>query len=421
MQANKTLALLCTLICIPLASCSRVVAHANTSPPEGVPVHIARAVSQDVPLEIAAVGNVEAVESVEVKPRVAGQIKEVAFTEGQNVTKGQLLFTIDRDTLSRQQAQQQAELSRDIAMEQQATAIAARDAASQKQSQSEADTAVKLGELGVLSGQSVKQAVTASDTTRASLQADKSAIAAAAGAINADRARLAQTQLQLSFAQVVAPIAGRAGAAMVKAGNVIRENDTTLVTLLQLAPIRVTFGVPEQALAEVQRLSSLGPLEVEAGPGDVPLGKGRLDFIDNTVDPATGTIRLKATFPNTDGALWPGEFVNVRLRLRVDANQLVVPQSAIQQGLEGKYAWRIQASVATMVPVTVLRTYRPPPSPQAASEVAVLGSGLRPGDMIVTEGQLRLTPGARVSPIDVPSSSSPHDSLTNNTVRNGAP
>src|ERR1700722_12864833 len=109
MQANKTLALLCTLICIPLASCSRVVAHANTSPPEGVPVHVAHAVSQDVPFEIAAVGNVEAVESVDVKPRVAGQIKDVAFTEGQNVTKGQLLFTIDRDTLSRQQAQQQAE------------------------------------------------------------------------------------------------------------------------------------------------------------------------------------------------------------------------------------------------------------------------------------------------------------------------
>ncbi|WP_353069260.1 efflux RND transporter periplasmic adaptor subunit [Tunturibacter empetritectus] len=418
MQANKTLVLLCTLICIPLASCSRVVAHANTSPPEGVPVHVARAVSQDVPLELAAVGNVEAVESVDVKPRVAGQIKEVAFTEGQDVTKGQLLFTIDRDTLSRQQAQQQAELDRDVAMEQQATAIAARDAASQRQSQSEADTAVKLGELGVLSGQSVRQAVTTSDTTRASLQADKAAIAAATGAINADRARLAQTQLQLNFAQVVAPIAGRAGAAMVKAGNLIRENDTTLVTLLQLAPIRVTFGVPEQALAQVQHLSSLGPLEVEAGPSDGPLGKGRLEFIDNTVDPATGTIRLKASFLNTDRALWPGEFVNVRLRLRIDANQLVVPQSAIQQGLEGTYAWRIQASIATMVPVTVLRTYRPPTSEQAANEVAVLGSGLRQGDVIVTEGQLRLTPGARVSPIDAPSS---QDSLTNNTLRNAAP
>jgi multidrug efflux system membrane fusion protein len=404
MKPNKTLTLLCILICIPLASCSRVVAHANTDLPEGVPVHSTRVISQDVPLEITAVGNVEAVERVDVKPRIAGQIKTVAFVEGQNVTKGQLLFTIDRDTMSRQQAQQQAELDRDIAMEQQAVAVAARDAASQKQSQSEADVAVKLGQLGVLSGQTVNQAVTASDTIRSSLRADQAAIAAAAGAVKADRARLAQTQLQLNFADVIAPISGRAGAIAVKAGNVVLQNDTTLVTLLQLVPIRVTFGIPEQALVEVQRLSATGPLEVEAGSGDALLAKGRLDFIDNFVDPTTGTVRLKATFSNVDRVLWPGEFVNVRLRLRVDPHQIVIPQSAVQQGLDGRYAWRVRSNVATMVPITVLRTYRPPnPSSQAASEIAVLGSGLSPGDTIVTEGQLRLTPGARVSLLDTPS------------------
>jgi membrane fusion protein, multidrug efflux system len=372
-------------------------------PPEGVPVRVAHVLSQDVPLEIAAVGNVEAVERVDVKPRIAGQIRSVAFTEGQNVTKGQLLFTIDRDTISRQQTQQQAELDRDMAMQQQAVAIAARDAASQKQSQSEADVAVKLGDLGVLSGQSVEQAITASDTTRSSLQADQAAIAAAAGAVRADHARLAQTKLQLNFADVVAPISGRAGAAMVKTGNVVLENDTTLVTLLQLAPIRVVFGVPEQLLTEVQRLSAAGSLEVEAGTGDNRFVAGHLDFIDNAIEPATGIVRMKATFSNADRALWPGEFVNVRLRLRVDPSQVVVPQSAIQQGLDGKYAWRIKSSVATMVPVTVLRTYRTTISSQARSEVAVLGSGLSPGDVIVTEGQLRLTPGARVSLINTPS------------------
>ncbi|HWW98263.1 MAG TPA: efflux RND transporter periplasmic adaptor subunit [Edaphobacter sp.] len=404
MKANGTLTLLCILICVPLASCSRVVAHANTSPPEGVPIHVTRAVLQDVPLEIAAVGNVEAVERVDVKPRIAGQIRTVAFVEGQNVTKGQLLFTIDRDTMSRQQAQQQAELDRDIAMEQQAIAVAARDAASQKQSQSDADVAVKLGQLGVLSSQTVNQAVTASDTTRSSLQADQAAIAAAAGAVKADRARLAQTQLQLNFADVIAPISGRAGAISVKAGNVVLQNDTTLVTLLQLAPIQVTFGIAEQALAEVQRLSATGLLEVEAGSGDGSPAKGRLDFIDNSVDLTTGTVRLKATFSNVDRALWPGEFVNVRLRLRVDPRQIVIPQSAVQQGLDGRYAWRVQSNIATMVPVTVLRTYRPPnSSSQTISEIAVLGSGLSPGDMIVTEGQLRLTPGVRVSPLDTPS------------------
>jgi membrane fusion protein, multidrug efflux system len=400
MRKDHLLVTLCTLLTLPLASCSRVIAHANTTPPEGVPVRTARALLEDVPLEIAAVGNVEAIESVEVKPRIGGQIKSVAFTEGQQVTKGQLLFTVDRDTLYRQQAQQQAELDRDAAMEQQAEAVAARDAASEKQRRSEAETARKLGELGVLSGQSVSQAVSTSDSASAGLHADKAAMAAAESAMKADRARLAQTQLQMNFADVVAPISGRAGAAMVKAGNVVRENDTTMVTLLQLAPIHVTFGIPEQALIDVQRLSAQGPLEVEAGTGAGTMAKGRLDFIDNAVDATTGTIRLKASFANTEGALWPGEFVNVRLRLRVENGKLVVPESAVQQGVDGRYAWRVEANLATMVPVTVERSYKQQTTNGSVTSLAVLGGGgLRADDAVVTEGQLRLTPGARVTAI----------------------
>jgi multidrug efflux system membrane fusion protein len=335
-----------------------------------------------------------------VKPRIGGQINSVAFTDGQQVTKGQLLFAVDRDTLYRQQAQQQAELDRDTAMEQQAEAVAARDAASEKQRRSEAETAKKLGDLGVLSGQSVNQAVSTSDSASAGLHADKAAMAAAAGTVKADRARLAQTQLQMNFADVVAPISGRAGAAMVKAGNVVRENDTTLVTLLQLTPIHVTFGIPEQALIGVQRLSAQGPLEVEAGTSAETMAKGRLDFIDNAVDAATGTIRLKASFANTDGALWPGEFVNVRLRLRVENGKLVVPESAVRQGVDGRYAWRVEANLATMVPVTVERSYKQQTASGSLTSLAVLGSGgLRPDDAVVTEGQLRLTPGARVTTI----------------------
>ena len=400
MRTEHALMTLCTMLTLPLASCSRVVAHANTTPAEGVPVRMVRAVVEDVPLEIAAVGNVEAIESVEVKPRIGGQIQSVAFVEGQQVTKGQLLFTVDRDTLHRQQAQQQAELDRDVAMGDQAKAVAARDSALEKQRRAEAETARKLGELGVLSGQSVSQAVSTSDSANAGVHADEAAMAAAAGAVKADRARLAQTQLQMNFADVVAPISGRAGAAMVKAGNVVRENDTTLVTLLQLAPIHVTFGVPEQSLAEVQKLSRVGPLEVEAGSGAGAMVKGRLDFIDNTVDAATGTIRLKASFVNTDGALWPGEFVNVRLRLRVEKGRLVVPESAVQDGANGRYAWRVESNLATMVPVNVERSFRRQDASGRVSSVAVLTGGeLRSGDAVVTEGQLRLTPGVRVTAI----------------------
>jgi len=390
-------------MCLPLTSCSRVTAKADVAALEAVPVRTVRAVSRDVPLEISAVGNVEAMESVAVKSRIAGQINRVAFEEGQSVSKGQLLFTIDRDVLERQAVEQQAELQRDAAMEQQARAVVARDAASQKQSQSEADVAMKLETLGVISGQRANQLMTTRDTSEAALRSDQAAVEAAVGATKADKARLAETQLQLSFTEVVAPIAGRAGAAMVKAGNVVRDNDTTLVSILQLAPINVTFGIPEQSLSEVQRLNAGGHLIVEASHGDGAAYEGHLVFIDNTVDATTGTIRLKAAFPNADGALWPGEFINLRLRLRVDKGQILIPESSVQDGLDGKYAWLVRSGVATMVSVTVLRTYKPENGP----EQAVIGSGIHPGDMIVTEGQLRLTPGVRVSLLDTPRLHSP--------------
>jgi membrane fusion protein, multidrug efflux system len=204
--------------------------------------------------------------------------------------------------------------------------------------------------------------------------------------------------LQLSFTNVVAPIAGRAGAVMVKAGNIVRDNDTTLVTLLQVSPIYVTFGVPEQILTEVQRLNASGQLTVEVNNGDGPAFEGRLIFIDNSVDATTGTIRLKATFPNTNEALWPGEFVKVRLRLQVEKGKTLVPESSIQNGLDGKYVWMVKSGVATIAPVTVLRTYQP----ENGTEQAIVASGINPGDTIVTEGQLRLTPGARVSLLDTP-------------------
>jgi multidrug efflux system membrane fusion protein len=384
------------LVCLTLTSCSRVAAKETPGANDAVPVHAVLAVSQDVPLDISAVGSVEAIDRVEVKARIAGQIGSVAFEEGQNVTKGQLLFTIDRNTLDRQAAQQQAELERDAAMEQQARAVVARDTAAQKQSQSEADVAKQLGELGVLSGQRVDQLVTTSDTARAGLRSDQAAVAAALGATKADQARLAQTQLQLSFANVSAPISGRAGAAGVKAGNMVRENDTTLVTLMQLAPIDVAFGIPEQALSEVRKLNATTLLAVEAISGNGPVLHGRLAFIDNTVDASTGTIRLKAVFPNLDGALWPGQFVDVRLRLRVEKGKVIVPQSSIQNGLDGKYIWIVRSGIATTQPVIVQRTYMP----ESGAEQAVIGSGIRPGDQVVSEGQLRLVSGSRVRVLD---------------------
>lgn len=407
-SGNDKLLLLGMLTCLPLTSCSRLVAKANTASTEIVPVRVTLASAQDVPLEVAAVGNVEAVESVEVKSRIAGQIKSVAFKEGQDVAKGQLLFTVDQEALKRQMAEQQAELERDTAIEQQACAVVVRDVASQKQSQSEAEIALQLGKLGVLSGQRVNQLLTTNDTTRAGLLSDQAAVEASVGATKADRARLAQMQLQMGFADVIAPIAGRTGAAMVKAGNVVREDDTTLVTILQLSPINVTFGIPEQVLPEVQRLNARGPLTVEASNGDGSKVEGHLVFVDNTVDATTGTIRLKAIFPNTGRELWPGQFVHVQLRLRMEKGRIVLPQSAIQDGLDGKYAWVVKSGVAEMVPVSVSRTYKPEGRP----EQAIVGSSIHPGDMVVSEGQLRLTPGARVLLLNAP-----HLALSNKPIQ----
>jgi multidrug efflux system membrane fusion protein len=394
-------ALTCALICLPLTSCTRVTAKENAAAAEPVPVRAVQALSEDVPLEIAAVGNVEAMNSVDVKSRVAGEISRVAFAEGQSVSKGQLLFSIDRETLERQAVEERANLERDAAMEQQARAVVARDAAAEKQSQSEAEIARKLGTLGVISGQRVDQLATTNDTAHAALQADEAAVKAASGSTSADRARLAETQLQLGFTDIAAPISGRAGAVMLKAGNMVRDNDTTLVTLLQLAPIYVTFGVPEQSLDQVRRLNLAGQLLVEASTdanGSNPPAVGHLAFIDNTVNAATGTIRLKAVFPNMDNALWPGEFVNVRLRLGMETGKTVVPESSIQAGLDGKYVWLVKNGTASTAPVTVLRTYRPP----GRQEEAIIGSGVRPGDLVVTEGQLRLTADAPVDLLNTP-------------------
>jgi multidrug efflux system membrane fusion protein len=385
--------LLLTGASLGVTSCSPVAAKTNAPGTDDIPVRAVSAVVQDVPLDIAAVGNGESVHSVEVKSRIAGQVERVDFTEGDTVAKGQLLFTIDRAALERQAAEQRAELARDAAMEEQARAIVARDAASQRQSQSEAVVAEKLGNLGVISGQRVDELTTARDTASASLHSDEAAVAAADAARKADQARLDTTQLQLSQANVVAPIAGRVGAVAVKAGNIVADNGTTLVTLLQMTPIDVTFGVPEQVLSDVRRLNAQGTLTVEASHGGGGLEEGRLAFIDNTVDATTGTIRLKAVFPNTDGALWPGEFVHVRLRLRVDASRTVIPNSSVEDGINGKYAWLVRSGVANMTPVTVTRTYLQENGP----ELAVIGSGVRPGDLVVTEGQLRLTAGAHVS------------------------
>ena len=357
-----------------------------------VPVRAVPAVATDVPLTVSAVGNVEAIASVDVKSRVAGQILRVMFGEGQNVEKGQLLFEIDPEPWQRQIAQIQADLVKDAALEQQARANVIKDQANIKQTQAAADRGLQLSKDGIFSKEQTEQVVATNGSALASLDADRAAVESAVAATKSDRARLSQTQLQLDYTKITAPITGRAGAISVKAGNLIKDNDAALVNILQISPIYVSFGVPEQLLPEVQKFNAKHPLLIQATDSDGETLTGQLKFIDNTVDMTTGAIKLKAEFQNQDHALWPGQFVNVEARLNLEHDRILVPSSTIENGPQGKYVWVMNKGTAAMRPVNVLRNYKP------AKEVeqAVIGSGLQPGDMVVSEGQMRLMPGAKV-------------------------
>ncbi len=382
------------------SGCSRTDVSANSGggPPAMPPVAVraVRAEVADVPLTASAIGNVEAFSSVDIKARVTAPILRVAFQEGQNVNKGELLFELDPETYHRQITEIEADVAKDVASEGQAAANIDKDRSTQKNYDSVAQRSNALLKQGILSREQTDQAVTNADGARASIDADQAALQSAKAAEQADRARLAQTQLSLSYCKVYAPISGRAGAIQVKAGNVAKENDTTLVTLLQVAPVYVTFTVPENLLPQVRKYNSERPLQVAAVVAGAKPTTGTLRFIDNTVDATTGTIKLKAEFPNTERILWPGQFVNVSTQLDLEKGRVVVPARAIQNGPQGQYVWIMNPAdkSAAMRTVQVLRNYTAP-GPQSLDQ-AVLGSGVQSGEMVISEGQMRLAPGAHV-------------------------
>ena len=329
------------------------------SPP--VPVTLASVERQAVPFELAATGTVEPLQTVAVQPQVNGPIVRIAFREGQDVEKGQVLFQIDPRPF-------QAALDR-------AEAILERDKAQAANARQEAARYAELVEREYVTAQQNDQARTAA--------------AAAAATLAASEAAVAEARLNLQYATIRAPISGRTGRLRVREGNLVRANDPApLVTINQIRPILVRFAVPAQNLAQIQRHGGEELVVVAEPVGGGPASEGTLSFVDNAVDTTTGTILLKGTFPNTEGALWPGEFVNVRLRLFVDQDALIVPRRAVVSGQQGSYVFVVQAdSTAETRPVKVDRT---------AGELAVVSGELQPGDRVVTDGQLRLRQGSKV-------------------------
>jgi multidrug efflux system membrane fusion protein len=382
---------------ILLMGCSKQQTTVNAGAPPQQPVISVRALnatSADVPLEISAIGNVEAITTVDVKSRATAPVLRVDFSEGQDVTKGDLLFELDPDTWNRQIDELEANIGKDVAAEKQAEANIVRDQVTMKNAQSVAERGVELAKQGIFSREQTDQVVATADAAKATIEADRAAIESARAAEKADSARLEQTKLQLTYTKIYAPITGRVGTINIKAGNLAKENDAALVQILQTTPVYVSFAVPEDLLPEVRRYNASSPLMVHAITADNKQSTGTLQFIDNSVDATTGTIRLKASFDNQQRALWPGQFVNVRATLSVEHGRVVVASRTVQTGPDGKYVWVVSPgdSTVAMRNVTVARTF----TPAGQQETAVIDSGLKAGEQVVSEGQLRLTPGARV-------------------------
>jgi multidrug efflux system membrane fusion protein len=345
-------------------------------------------------MEIQVIGNVEAYATILVKARVNGQITGVHFREGDDVKKGDLLFSLDPRPFEAQLNQAEANLARDEAQLHLAQANLNRDLAQQRYVQEQNERFARLFQDGIISKDQAEQTRTGADTISHVIIADQAAVRSAEAAVGAGRAAVANARVQLSYATISSPIDGRTGNLALKEGNLVTANSTDLVTINQIKPIYATFSVPEAHLPAIKRYMAQGQLAVEASPqeGVAARETGYLSFVDNTVETTTGTIRLKGTFTNERNVLWPGQFVRVSLRLTTHSNALVIPNQAVQAGQEGVYVYVVKPdrSVESRTVVTGSRV----------DQDVVIQSGLQAGETVVTEGHLRLAPGMRVQPRD---------------------
>ena len=367
------------VLLLGLAACSAP----NPAPAQGqgrgghgdspVPVSVASATAKTVPLEITTVGSGEPDTTVEVRAQVTGQLTAVHFTEGVDVKQGQLLFTIDARPFEAALKQAEAVLARDTT---QANNLEA--------------TRVRHADL-------LKRGLMA----QADYDATATQAAAAASNIDAGKAQVENAKLQLQHTRIVAPVAGRTGAMLVHRGALVRANDAApLLVINRLSPIRVTFSVPSQFLPQIRAGQARAALTVRARPqqspgtnggsnSDAEVATGKLTFVDNAVDAATDTIKLKASFTNERRQLWPGQIVEVTLRLAEETNAIVVPATAVQNGQQGQFVFVVDADKTVAVrPVTVSRT---------RGDEAIVVKGVVAGETVVTDGQLRLLPGSKVS------------------------
>jgi multidrug efflux system membrane fusion protein len=376
------------LLAVLSSACSKEKSGMPTSAP--LPVTVGTTIQKTIPVQLRAIGNVQAYSTISVKSRIAGQLMRVYFKEGQDVKQGEPLFTIDPRPFEAALRQAEANLERDMAQVKQAEANLERDMAQAKNAQVDAERYKLLFEKGVVAKQQYDNFRTNAEALEATVRADRAAKVNAEAAVVADRAAVENARLQLGYCSIRSPIDGRTGSLIVQEGNMIKENDVIMVVINQITPIYVSFSVPEQHLAEIKKYMALGKLQVEAL---VPMNEERVErgvvtFVDNAVDISTGTIRLKGTFANNEKRLWPGQFVNVVLTLTTEPNVIVVPSEAIQIGQEGQYVFVVKSDLTV--------EFRPVVSGITINGETVIQKGLKVDEKIVTDGQLRLYPGAKV-------------------------
>jgi RND family efflux transporter MFP subunit len=368
---RRVLVIAATIVAVSLLIGWRLMSNTVAAgPPKGpppVPVSVVAVEQRDVPQLAAGIGTVQSLHSVVLRPQVSGIVTDVLFDEGQQVKKGQLLARIDDRTI--------------IANLRQAEAEKARNEAQLRAAKLDQSRYNNLLAEEAISRQTVEQQGALVEQLEAAIRANEATIAA--------------QQVQLSYTQITSPVTGRVGLRRIDAGNLVQAGDVNgLVAVTQVDPISVIFTLPQELLVTLQGLTHGAPTAHVGAydrDGGVLLAEGKLKTIDNQVDAATGTIRLRAEFTNKDGKLWPGQFVMVRLQTGISDGALVVPARTVKQGLQGPFVFRVREQRAEVVPVQV---------GYSNDEFAVIREGLTEGDSIVSDGHSRLTPNAVVKLAD---------------------
>ncbi|MEH2454806.1 efflux RND transporter periplasmic adaptor subunit [Nostoc sp.] len=387
-----------------------------------VPVVVATATQKTIPIQLSATGTVEAYSTVSVKSQVGGQLTGVYFQQGQNVKKGDLLFKIDSRPLQAALMQANAAKAKDLALGKQAQANVLKAIADVNQAKAnvvkdkaqatnadvQAQRYTRLLKQGAISKEQAQQYQTTADAQQATVKADQGGVANAQAAVAAaqadvqnaeaavasDEAAIDNAKVQLSYSSISAPIAGRTGSLKLTQGNLVKANaanaDDSLITISQIRPIYVNFSIPQRLLPDIKKYSANGKLEVDAlPPKDTGHSvRGELTFVDSGVNTQTGTIQLKGTFANADERLFPGQFVNVVLKLSEEPNAITVPSQAVQSGQQGQFVYVVKPDkTAEMRLITVGDTVK---------NETVIKQGLKSGEQVVTDGQFNLVAGAIV-------------------------